>query len=160
MGTPDLHFCYQYRHHPASRSRETPKRRFQAPFALPSLTAAPNSAVNKKTHITYTMSEELTFAEVSKHNSKKDLYLVIHDKVYNASSFVDEHPGGEEVLLDVGGQDASEAFEDVGHSDEAREILEGLLVGELKRQPGDPAPKVSAPSGSTATSGDNTGMGV
>ena len=42
--------------------------------------------------------------------------------------------GGEEVLLDVGGQDATEAFEDVGHSDEAREILEGLLVGTLKRK--------------------------
>jgi cytochrome b involved in lipid metabolism len=42
--------------------------------------------------------------------------------------------GGEEVLLDVGGQDSTEAFEDVGHSDEAREILEGLLVGKLKRQ--------------------------
>lgn len=42
--------------------------------------------------------------------------------------------GGEEVLLDVGGQDATEAFEDVGHSDEAREILEGLKVGTLKRQ--------------------------
>ncbi len=41
--------------------------------------------------------------------------------------------GGEEVLLDVGGQDATEAFEDVGHSDEARKILEGLKVGELKR---------------------------
>ena len=43
------------------------------------------------------------------------------------------HSGGEEVLLDVGGQDATEAFEDVGHSDEAREILDGLLVGEVKR---------------------------
>ena len=41
--------------------------------------------------------------------------------------------GGEEVLLDVGGQDATEPFEDVGHSDEAREILDGLLVGKLKR---------------------------
>lgn len=37
-------------------------------------------------------------------------------------------------MLDVGGQDATEAFEDVGHSDEAREILEGMLVGTLKRQ--------------------------
>lgn len=37
-------------------------------------------------------------------------------------------------MLDVGGQDATEAFEDVGHSDEAREILDGLLVGTLKRQ--------------------------
>jgi cytochrome b involved in lipid metabolism len=42
--------------------------------------------------------------------------------------------GGEEVLLDVAGQDATEAFEDVGHSDEAREILAGLKVGTLKRQ--------------------------
>lgn len=42
--------------------------------------------------------------------------------------------GGEEVLLDVGGQDATEAFEDVGHSDEARELLEPLLIGPLKRQ--------------------------
>lgn len=37
------------------------------------------------------------------------------------------------MLIDVGGQDATEAFEDVGHSDEAREILNGLLVGNLKR---------------------------
>lgn len=51
------------------------------------------------------------------------------DKANNHS----HHRGGEEVLLDVGGQDATEAFEDVGHSDEAREILEGLLVGTLKR---------------------------
>jgi len=42
--------------------------------------------------------------------------------------------GGEEVLLDVAGQDATEAFEDVGHSDEARETLDKLLVGILKRQ--------------------------
>ncbi|KAH0843901.1 hypothetical protein AYO21_10404 [Fonsecaea monophora] len=111
------------------------------------------------------MSQDLTYAEVSKHNTKKDLYVVIHDKVYNASSFVDEHPGGEEVLLDVGGQDATEAFEDVGHSDEAREILEGLIVGSLKRAPGDPAPKVGAtdkiaagPGGSSADTGTGVAM--
>lgn len=37
-------------------------------------------------------------------------------------------------MLDVAGQDATEAFEDVGHSDEARETLDRLLVGTLKRQ--------------------------
>jgi cytochrome b involved in lipid metabolism len=45
-----------------------------------------------------------------------------------------QYSGGEEVLLDVSGQDATEAFEDVGHSDEAREILTGLLIGDLKRK--------------------------
>jgi len=104
-------------------------------------------------------SKEYTYSDVAEHNTKKDLFLVIHDKIYDTTKFVDEHPGGEEVLLDVGGQDATEAFEDVGHSDEARETLETLLVGNLKRQPGDPKP--SAPTQFTAGSSttDNSGMG-
>lgn len=71
--------------------------------------------------------------------------------------------GGEEVLLDVGGQDATEAFEDVGHSDEAREILDGLLVGTLKRVAGDPAPKVAGTDKIAAgpgKSGADTSSGI
>jgi len=84
------------------------------------------------------MSTEYTLVDVKAHQSKKDLWLVIHDKVYSCADFVDEHPGGEEVLMDVAGQDATLAFEDVGHSDEAREILNGLIVGTLKRSGSDP----------------------
>ncbi|KAJ5460771.1 cytochrome b5 [Penicillium daleae] len=107
-------------------------------------------------------TKEFTLQEVASHNTKKDLYMVIHDKVYDCTSFVDEHPGGEEVLLDVGGQDGSEAFEDVGHSDEAREILDGLLVGSVKRMPGDPAPKAhaSTSSSSASSSSSSGGFGV
>ncbi|EPE03896.1 cytochrome b5 [Ophiostoma piceae UAMH 11346] len=107
------------------------------------------------------MSTEFTFQDVAEHNTPKDLYMVIHDKVYDCTKFVDEHPGGEEVLLDVGGQDATEAFEDVGHSDEARETLEQLIVGNIKRQPGDPAPgaKTGAVAAQAQTSGA-AGLGV
>ncbi|CAG7950219.1 unnamed protein product [Penicillium salamii] len=106
-------------------------------------------------------TKELTFQEIAEHNTKKDLYLIVHDKVYDCSSFVDEHPGGEEVLLDVGGQDSTEAFEDVGHSDEAREILDAMLVGTVKRMPGDPEPKSAhaAPSASSSSS-STAGFGV
>jgi cytochrome b involved in lipid metabolism len=38
------------------------------------------------------MSQEFTYAEVKDHATKKDLRMVIHDKVYDATSFVDEHP--------------------------------------------------------------------
>ena len=31
------------------------------------------------------------------------------------------------------GQDATEAFEDVGHSDEARALLPGMLVGDFEQ---------------------------
>jgi len=109
------------------------------------------------------MSKEFTFSDVSEHTSKKDLYMVIHDKVYDCTSFVDEHPGGEEVMLDVGGQDSTEAFEDVGHSDEAREILEGLLVGTVKRGPNDPPAKAQQTTTSSQTGTGSAGqanMGV
>ncbi|KAI0477466.1 putative cytochrome b5 [Xylariaceae sp. FL0804] len=101
-----------------------------------------------------------TYQDVAEHNTKKDLFVVIHDKVYDATKFVDEHPGGEEVLLDVGGQDATDAFEDVGHSDEARETLEELLVGDLKRREGDPKPKPSAPSMEPLADTNAAGMGT
>lgn len=118
---------------------------------------------NLTTSTTAKMStQEFTYQDVAEHNTKKDIYVVIHDKVYDATKFIDEHPGGEEVLLDVGGQDATEAFEDVGHSDEARESLEPLLVGTLKRNPGDPTPK--APSvgavAPQANTGSATGLGI
>ena len=59
----------------------------------------------------------------------------LHSVVHHTSSLANVLlSGGEEVLLDVGGQDATEAFEDVGHSDEAREILSGLQIGTIKRQ--------------------------
>lgn len=36
--------------------------------------------------------QELTYQDVAEHNTKKDLYVVIHDKIYDITKFVDEHP--------------------------------------------------------------------
>lgn len=38
------------------------------------------------------MSKEYTYQDVAEHNTKKDIFVVIHDKVYNCSKFIDEHP--------------------------------------------------------------------
>lgn len=73
-----------------------------------------------------------TFEEISKHNTHDDLWIVYNGKVYDVGQYIDEHPGGEEVILDCGGQDATEAFDDIGHSEDAHEILEGLLIGTLE----------------------------
>ncbi|KAI5284633.1 hypothetical protein KEM54_001184 [Ascosphaera aggregata] len=101
-------------------------------------------------------AKEFTYAEVAQTKDNKQMYTVIHDKVYNLTKFADEHPGGEEVLLDVVGQDSTEAFEDVGHSDEAREILKDLLVGNLKRLPTDPRPKVAPPPSASSSTGSSS----
>ncbi|OXB80187.1 UNVERIFIED_CONTAM: hypothetical protein H355_011547 [Colinus virginianus] len=41
------------------------------------------------------------------------------------------HPGGEEVLREQAGGDATENFEDVGHSSDARALSETFIIGEL-----------------------------
>uniref|UniRef100_A0A8C9EGT1 Cytochrome b5 type B n=1 Tax=Pavo cristatus TaxID=9049 RepID=A0A8C9EGT1_PAVCR len=46
-------------------------------------------------------------------------------------SLLFQHPGGEEVLLEQAGRDATESFEDVGHSTDAREMLKQYYVGEI-----------------------------
>ena len=37
-------------------------------------------------------SKEFTLSDVSEHATKNDLYMVVHDKVYDCGKFVDEHP--------------------------------------------------------------------
>lgn len=73
-----------------------------------------------------------TLDEVSQHNTVEDLWVVYNGGVYDITKYIDEHPGGEEVVIDVAGMDATEAFEDIGHSDDAREILKGLLIGKVE----------------------------
>lgn len=74
----------------------------------------------------------ITIEEVQKHNTTDDLWIVYNGQVYDVTAYLDEHPGGEEVIVDVAGTDATEAFNDIGHSDDAHEILEGLLIGKLE----------------------------
>lgn len=47
------------------------------------------------------------------------------------SKLLFQHPGGEEVLLEQAGKDGSEAFEDVGHSSDARELMVKYKIGEI-----------------------------
>lgn len=73
-----------------------------------------------------------TIDEVQKHNTTEDLWIVYNGQVYDVTSYLDEHPGGEEVIADVAGTDATESFDDIGHSDDAHDILKGLLIGKLE----------------------------
>ncbi|KAH0341627.1 cytochrome b5 reductase-like protein, partial [Aureobasidium melanogenum] len=81
---------------------------------------------------TETEVKVLTLKDVAKHNTKKDLWIVIHGKVYNVTEYARDHPGGPDALIEVAGEDATSAYEDVGHSEDAREIMHPYLVGSLE----------------------------
>ncbi|XP_054237654.1 cytochrome b5 isoform X3 [Indicator indicator] len=69
--------------------------------------------------------------EVQKHNNSQSTWFIVHNRIYDVTKFLDEHPGGEEVLREQAGGDATENFEDVGHSKDARALSETFIIGEL-----------------------------
>ncbi|KAK3038750.1 hypothetical protein RJ639_027337, partial [Escallonia herrerae] len=80
------------------------------------------------------------FEEVAKHNQKGDCWLIISGKVrffyiyryvYDVTPFLDDHPGGDEVLLTATEKDATDEFEDVGHSESAREMMSQYYIGDI-----------------------------
>jgi fatty acid desaturase len=50
------------------------------------------------------------YAEVMKHNTEDDLWIVIKDKVYEINAFLHHHPGGWLPLLNMGGKDSTDPF--------------------------------------------------
>lgn len=81
-------------------------------------------------------SKTFTTAEVATHNKPQDCYLIIHNNVYNVTNFLDQHPGGTDVILPYCGKDATQAFETQGgrrgtHSQSARSLLAQYQIGTL-----------------------------
>nr|KAF6422089.1 cytochrome b5 type A [Rousettus aegyptiacus] len=97
-----------------------------------------------------------TLEEIRKHNHSKSTWLILHHKVYDLTKFMEEHPGGEEVLREHAGDDATENFEDIGHSSDARELSKTFVIGEV--HPDDRA-KMSKPSESLLTTVDSNPRG-
>lgn len=52
----------------------------------------------------------ITAEELKKHNKAGDLWISIQGKVYNVSDWGKDHPGGDLPLLNLAGQDVTDAF--------------------------------------------------
>ncbi|KAI1369604.1 hypothetical protein F5Y08DRAFT_350281 [Xylaria arbuscula] len=73
-----------------------------------------------------------TAKEVALHNKPANAWIIVHGHVYDLSSYIQDHPGGAEVLIDVAGEDASAEFDNAGHSDDAFEIMAAYRIGKLQ----------------------------
>ncbi|KAL6952172.1 stearoyl-CoA 9-desaturase [Sarracenia purpurea var. burkii] len=66
--------------------------------------------------------------ELKKHNKPGDLWISIQGKIYNVTDWKNQHPGGDIPLLNLGGQDVTDAFI-AFHPGSAWQYLDKLFTG-------------------------------
>ena len=82
-------------------------------------------------------TQAFTSAQVASHSKPSDCWIIIEAKVYDVGKFLDQHPGGADLILPFCGKDATQAYVTQGgrrssHSQNARAILEQYKVGTLQ----------------------------
>jgi len=72
----------------------------------------------------------IAMEEVEKHKTKDDIWIVVRNKVYDATKYLEDHPGGAASILISGGQDCTDEFEAL-HSSKAWKKLEEFYIGDV-----------------------------
>ncbi|KAK5814929.1 hypothetical protein F5H01DRAFT_344544 [Linnemannia elongata] len=78
--------------------------------------------------------QKYSVQQVQAHKSEDSCWVIHNNNVYDVSSFVQDHPGGEEYILDHAGEDISVLMSDKlshAHSEGAYEMLDEFLIGSL-----------------------------
>ncbi|KAI8120288.1 Cytochrome b5 [Lucilia cuprina] len=82
------------------------------------------------------MSSKYEMCEISENNGKngKPVWIVVKGVVYDVTKFLKDHPGGEELILEYAGKDATRAFNDAGHSIDAIQDMKMYKIGVVDNQ--------------------------
>ena len=76
-------------------------------------------------------------SDVESHNNPKSCYVTIGTKVFDVTGFLEDHPGGGDLILEYGGKDVAEIMGDEishTHTEAAYEILDDHLVGFVAKE--------------------------
>ncbi len=74
-----------------------------------------------------------TRAQVASHDSKASCWSIVNGSVYDLTSWISRHPGGEEAIREMCGKDASEDFNEQHRGQDGPEkVLAAYKIGILK----------------------------
>mmetsp|Transcript_44397 Transcript_44397/g.82920 ORF Transcript_44397/g.82920 Transcript_44397/m.82920 type:complete len:866 (-) Transcript_44397:2067-4664(-) len=85
----------------------------------------------------------ISMAEVELHDKEDDVWIVVAGKVYDATKYLPEHPGGADSITINAGTDTTEEFEAI-HSKKAWKQLDPWYIGELATDDTEPSSDVTA----------------
>jgi cytochrome b involved in lipid metabolism len=78
--------------------------------------------------------QQFSLKEVATHCTIESCWMVICDKVYDLTDFIEYHPGGYEICMEYAGSDATNAFNEKPHTIDAVDMLEKYYIGELIKE--------------------------
>ena len=88
------------------------------------------------------MPTTITNEDLAKHASRSDCWVAILGQVYDVTAFLDEHPGGADILLKFAGKDATKAFSSMHPPTFLNQLPPSMLKGPLEGwQPPEPVAK-------------------
>uniref|UniRef100_A0A6C0C379 Cytochrome b5 heme-binding domain-containing protein n=1 Tax=viral metagenome TaxID=1070528 RepID=A0A6C0C379_9ZZZZ len=70
-----------------------------------------------------------TLEEVGQHNTKDSCWVVVNNTVYDATNFIQHHPGGKFAILSKAGMEVSKQFK--WHSNHAKQLWKLYKIGEI-----------------------------
>ncbi|WVQ73082.1 hypothetical protein IAR50_002645 [Cryptococcus sp. DSM 104548] len=71
----------------------------------------------------------ISFEEVQKHNKADDCWVIINGKIYDVTDFMENHPGGPDIILANAGKDASKIFGPIHPPDALNMLDEDQHIG-------------------------------
>lgn len=69
--------------------------------------------------------------EVAQHNNKDNCWVVLHDKVYDLTTFLPDHPGGPMSILTFAGKDATTEFDMIHPPGVIEKYAPNALIGDF-----------------------------
>lgn len=75
--------------------------------------------------------KKYTRKEVAKHSKPNDLWIIVNKKVLDVTEWQHSHPGSPAPLQAFGGKDATKAFKNRGHSENAKKIMKKFIIGRV-----------------------------
>lgn len=92
--------------------------------------------------------ESISLAQLARntgHKKNTRIWIGVHGSVFDITDFLPLHPGGSLIVAASGGLDASQAFDDLAHTNnpEVSSLLTKYFIGHLAPKPNFTTPEIS-----------------
>ncbi|KAJ3326429.1 hypothetical protein HDU93_002451 [Gonapodya sp. JEL0774] len=109
-----------------------------APVVAAASAPAPAAAAAPAAAPAVDRTKVYTWAEVAKHKTESDVWVVVNGDVLNATKFLGDHPGGKKAIMLYAGRDATEEFNMLHKKDVVEKYAAYTIIGKIENKP---APK-------------------